>query len=203
MIKNWLLFTACFLLGNGLYAQNFEKEVKAFQEELNTDYKSKEKSPLDKKLRRKFKGHHFFPINEEFRVNARFVKADSTISLTMKTSTARMPMYDVYGKVYFEIEGVEYSLNIYQSHRLREMEEHKNSLFLPFTDATNGEDTYGGGRYLDLTIPEGDEMIIDFNQAYSPYCAYSDRYSCPVPPRENDLNTRIEAGVKNLGLGGH
>ena len=65
---------------------------------------------------------------------------------------------------------------------------------------TNGEETYGGGRYIDLTIPKGDVLIIDFNKAYSPLCAYSYKYSCPIPPAENDLKLRIEAGVKNLAL---
>ena len=71
-------------------------------------------------------------------------------------------------------------------------------MFLPFSDETNGIESYGGGRYIDLRIPEGNTLIIDFNSAYNPYCAYNDKYSCPIVPRENYLRTRIEAGVKKF-----
>jgi uncharacterized protein len=77
--------------------------------------------------------------------------------------------------------------------------EYKDYLFLPFTDLTNGVQTYQGGRYLDLRIPQGDEIVIDFNQSYNPYCAYSGRYSCPVVPSENHLDMEVLAGVKSLG----
>ena len=89
-------------------------------------------------------------------------------------------------------------LNIYQNHRLRKMEKYRNHLFLPFTDLTNGEETYGGGRYIDLSIPDSDTIIIDFNKAYNPYCAYSSTRSCPIPPRENDLDLKVEAGVRTV-----
>ena len=65
-------------------------------------------------------------------------------------------------------------------------------------DNTNGEETYGGGRYIDLTIPEGDTLIIDFNKAYNPYCVYNKKYSCPLVPRQNYLRTKVRAGVKNF-----
>ena len=61
---------------------------------------------------------------------------------------------------------------------------------------TNGEKTYQGGRFIDIRIPDGDSVFIDFNKAYNPYCAYNTDYSCPIPPKENDLNVRIMAGVK-------
>ena len=73
---------------------------------------------------------------------------------------------------------------------------YENSLFVPFTDLTNGKETYGGGRYMDVEIPEGDSIVLDFNKAYNPYCAYSTNYSCPIPPKENDLPISINAGLK-------
>jgi uncharacterized protein (DUF1684 family) len=77
--------------------------------------------------------------------------------------------------------------------------EYTNYLFLPFTDLTNGKETYAAGRYIGLKIPkEGNELIIDFNMAYNPYCAYSDRYSCPVVPAANNLATEIRAGLKYI-----
>lgn len=83
---------------------------------------------------------------------------------------------------------------------MRETEEYRDYLFLPYTDLTNAIETYGGGRFMDLLIPSGDTIIIDFNKSYNPSCAYNHAYSCPIPPEENDLNIRITAGVKNLEL---
>ena len=114
----------------------------------------------------------------------------------MKTSDKRLRDYDLYAKVTFELDGREFQLNVYQISAANMKALHQNRLFLPFTDQSNGTDTYGGGRYLDLEIPEGDRITIDFNKAYNPYCAYSDRYSCPIPPQENDLGIPILAGVK-------
>ena len=73
---------------------------------------------------------------------------------------------------------------------------YEDYLFLPFLDNTNGETSYGGGRYVEGRIPEGDILVIDFNKAYNPYCAYNEKYSCPIVPRENSVDENIEAGVK-------
>jgi uncharacterized protein (DUF1684 family) len=69
---------------------------------------------------------------------------------------------------------------------------------VPFTDLTCGNESYGGGRYLDIDIPEGEEIIIDFNRCYNPYCAYNEKYSCPLTPAVNDLKVEIKAGVKKF-----
>lgn len=181
----------------GLVAQNNCKEdTTAFQDKLNLDYKSPEESPLDKKQRRKFKGHDFFPFDQNFCITASFEKTKNVVPFQMKTTTNRLPTYEIYGVATFEINGQKYKLNIYQSHRLRKMEKYKNNLFLPFTDLTSGESSYIGGRFIDLTIPKGDTIEINFNKAYNPYCAYSYRYSCPIPPVENHLKVAIKAGVR-------
>ena len=177
-------------------AQTHKEEITKYQEELNKEYKDPLKSPLTKKDFKKFKGHDFFPINEALKVTAHFQRTENAIPFLMKTTTDRLPTYEVYGIATFEIEGVEYRLNIYQSHSLRTTPLYKNYLFLPFTDLTNGEDSYAGGRFIGLEIPEGDSILIDFNKAYNPYCAYNPKYSCPIPPEENHLEMRIEAGVK-------
>lgn len=75
--------------------------------------------------------------------------------------------------------------------------QYKDYLFFPFTDTTNGNETYDGGRYIDLRIPaSGNEIIIDFNKAYNPFCAYSAGYSCPIVPAENNLDIPITVGVR-------
>src|SRR5690606_24948076 len=85
----------------------------------------------------------------------------------------------------------------YQNQDLIKQPTYQTYLFIPFTDATTGQDTYATGRYLDFSIPQGQDSVwLDFNKAYNPYCAYGDGYSCPIPPKENQLAVRIEAGVK-------
>ncbi len=113
----------------------------------------------------------------------------------MNTTTDQRPKYLVYAIAIFEINEEEYHLNIYKSYS-SSIPEYEDYLFLPFTDETSGNETYGGGRFIDLRIVEGSEMVIDFNQAYNPYCAYNHGYSCPIPPKDNHLKMRIEAGVK-------
>lgn len=191
-----LLIITIFIFSSIAYGQTHREEVEKFQKELNEFYKDKEKSPLTKKDRRRFRKHPFFPISDTFRIVAKLERVENSDTIEMKTTTKRLPKYQLYGIAHFTINDSSCTLNIYQSISLRETEEYKDYLFLPFQDQTNGKETYGGGRYLDLTIPKGDEIVIDFNQAYHPYCAYNYRYSCPIPPKENKLNIRIEAGVK-------
>ena len=116
----------------------------------------------------------------------------------MKTTTNRVAKERVFGILSFTINGQLLKLNVYQSEPEIDSDADSDYLFLPFLDATNGETSYGGGRYIDLTIPTTDELIIDFNKAYNPYCAYNEKYSCPIVPRENYLALEIRAGVKRF-----
>ena len=106
---------------------------------------------------------------------------------------------DRYAKVTFKLNGKDLELTLYRNIGLMVNPIYRNLLFLPFTDETTGELTYGGGRYIDLDIKDIDKnkITIDFNKAYNQYCAYSDGYRCPVPPEENDLAVSISAGEKN------
>ncbi|MDX1761531.1 MAG: DUF1684 domain-containing protein [Christiangramia sp.] len=175
-----------------------EKSVIEFQKELNHEFADPEESPLDDKDLKEFKGLEFFPIDPEYIVKAEFVRTPSEPPFAMKTSTDRLPIYVKYGELYFELKGNDMKLNVYQNQDLVQDPEYFDYLFLPFTDLTNGKATYGGGRYIDLRIPESNEVILDFNKAYNPYCAYSGNYSCPVPPEENDLQVEVLAGVKSF-----
>lgn len=188
------------LVSTILFAQkSFDKEaVIAFQKELNTEYADSVKSPLLKKDLKTFKALDFYPINEKFFVNAKFVRTPDEKPFEMPTSTSRKPMYVKYGEAHFSIDGKKLKVNLYQSLDLKKIEEYKDALFLPFTDLTSGVDSYGGGKYIDLKIPQGDTITIDFNTAYNPYCAYNHKYSCPIPPQENDLAIEIRAGVKKF-----
>lgn len=172
------------------------KDIVAFQNHMNSEFADPEESPLTSEDLKKFKELEFFDIDTSYVVKADFVRTPYESPFAMPTSTDRMPMYVKYGEAYFEINGKPFILNIYQNQELIIKAEYVDYLFIPFTDKTNGKTSYGGGRYLDMRIPEGNKITLDFNKAYNPYCAYSGRYSCPIPPSENDLSVSIPVGVK-------
>lgn len=172
-----------------------------------TTYKDSIKSFIDNyvKTHEVVKGEdrellQFYPANEKYRVLAKFEKASNSKWFSMNTSGTMKQTYRVYGTLTFTINDTLLKLNIYQSQDLMNMNEYKNHLFLPFTDVTSGEESYAGGRYIDFEISHiiNNTLLIDFNKAYNPYCAYvSDVYNCPIPPKENDLKVAIKAGEKN------
>lgn len=175
------------------------QSITQFQEELNKEYKDPAKSPLNPRELKRFKHHDFFPSDLKFSVQATVDRNVNEVPFKMKTSNGRLADYKKYGTAVFKIDGKEFKLTLYQSLDLMKKEEYKDYLFLPFTDLSNGEQTYSGGRYIDLRIVEGHVLTIDFNKAYNAYCAYSEKYSCPIVPAENHLETKIEAGVKSRG----
>lgn len=167
-----------------------------FQKEMNAKFKDASVSPLTKNGLKNFNGLDFFPVDSKFKVKAILRKTPDGPVLNFPTTTNRIAMYKKFGIVSFSIDGVMYELSIYKDEFPKE--EYKNHLFLPFLDNTNGKTSYGGGRFIDVLltdIDENGEMEIDFNKAYNPYCAYSDRYSCPITPRDNYLDLEVKAGV--------
>lgn len=195
-MKHILLFLV--LITSNMIAQNKKaiKEIKSHQKEQNKEFKTKGKSPLTEADRNVFKKLDFFAIDLKYRVEATFVRIENESPFKMKTSTDRLPEYVKYGEVHFTLNNKKLQLNVYQNIKLTENPEYEDYLFIPFTDETNGETSYGGGRYVDFKIPNSDKVILDFNKAYNPYCSYSSRYSCPIPPKENHLEVAINAGVK-------
>lgn len=190
LIFAFIFFTGC--------AQNKQTDFgeTEFQREINAEYKDASKSPLKEKDLKNFKGLEFFKFDSTYVVAASFTRAVDEKPFKMKTTTDRAPEYLKYGEITFDLNGKAFKLNVYQGQDLMKTEGFEDYLFLPFIDDTNGDETYGGGRYIDLRIPEGDSMIVDFNSAYNPYCAYNEKYSCPIVPRENYLETEVKAGVK-------
>ena len=174
------------------------KEILLFQKELNEEFKNPDTSPLPDRYRKDFECLDFFQPDTSFRVIASLERTADAIPFMMPTTTDRLSEEVVYGVANFTLKGQKYSLEVYQNLELKETAEYKDYLFLPFLDNTNGDETYAGGRYLDLAIPEGNSVILDFNRAYNPYCAYNKKYSCPIVPKRNYLNTKIMAGVKSF-----
>jgi uncharacterized protein (DUF1684 family) len=169
---------------------------------INAEYRDTAHSPLLPADLARFTELERYAPDARFRVKARY-RPRKGEPFGMRTSTDRLPMYEPVGTLSFRLNGIRERLTVYRNIELSKRPEYVNHLFIPFTDLTNGETTYGGGRYLDLEGPLADEVELDLNRAYNPYCAYGGRYSCPIPPVENHLELRVEAGVKAFGHGGH
>lgn len=144
----------------------------------------------------------FFPIDKNFRVTARFEKVKDSKWFSVTTSGNARKTFRVYGTVSFQIHDTLVKLDLYQAQSLMTDPALKDYLALMFTDKTTGNETYDVGRYIDLDISDikNNTVVIDFNKAYNPYCAYvKGKYNCPIPPRENDLPVTITAGEKIFG----
>lgn len=140
----------------------------------------------------------FFVPDETYKVLASFEKITDAQGFSMPTSTKSMQQYFKYGSITFTVNNHLCHLYVYQSKNLMATKEYANYLFIPFTDASNGVETYEGGKYIDLTMQDikNNTITIDFNKAYNPYCCYVAGYSCPIPPKENALEIPILAGEK-------
>ena len=170
-----------------------------YQQELNASYKDASKSPLKKKDLKEFKGLDFFPIDSSFIVKASFKKIKNAPVFEMATTTNRKPLYKEYGLLNFTLNEKNYVLTIYQSQNDLEDDAYNDFLFLPFTDTTSGDESYDGGRYMDVMttdITRDNTIVLNFNNTYNPYCAYNEKYSCPLTPRKNHLQIAIKAGIK-------
>lgn len=193
MRKLLIFFLLC---SNLTFSQHNEKEVLKYQKQLNDSYLNPESSPLKEDELKDFKGLSFYPYNEKFVVKATLEKLENQPVFKMPTSGTNKPDYKRYGILHFTIDNKKFQLEVYQNLDLIKMKDYKKHLFLPFIDETSGNETYGAGRYLDIEIPDGSEIVLDFNKAYHPYCAYTIGYSCPITPDVNFLKTEILAGVK-------
>lgn len=194
-----MIVLGCGLLALGLRAQGPDPvwldSLEAYWDRINADYRDPEHSPLRPEDRPHFTALERFAPDPRFRVEATF-KARPGKAFKMRTTTDRLPEYRPMGTLRFTLGGRKRKLTVYQNVALATRPEYADHLFVPFTDLTNGDSTYGGGRYLDLKGPLGPRVELDFNRAYNPYCAYGGKYSCPIPPAENHLPVAVEAGVK-------
>ena len=172
-----------------------------YQQKLNASYKDASTSPLKTSDLKNFKGLDFFPIDSSFIVIAILKRTENAPIFEMATTTDRKPLYKEFGILKFTLNRKNHELTIYQSQDDSKDEKFKKYLFLPFTDDTSGNESYGGGRYMDVMttdIKKDNTILLNFNNTYNPYCAYNDKYSCPLTPKKNHLNIEINAGVKTF-----
>ena len=179
------------ILSNKIFSQNaYEDSLQSYIDGYVKDHEVVKGD--DKKLM------HFFPIDESYRVVADFEKVKDNKWFLMETSGHQKKMYRVYGTASFKLHDTLIKLNLYQSQKLMADPQYKDYLVLMFTDETSGIESYDVGRYLDFTFSDikNNKVVIDFNKAYNPYCAYAKGYDCPIPPKENNVPVAIRAGEK-------
>ncbi len=172
-----------------------------YQRKENARFKDASRSPLKKKDLKNFRGLDFYPVDSSYVVMAMLKRTPDEPIFEMATTTERKPLYRQYGILSFTLKGKTLKLHLYQDQdNIRDLR-YKDNLFLPFTDDTSGDGSYGGGRYMDVFISQINEdgtVLLNFNNTYNPYCAYNEKYSCPITPRKNHLDIAIEAGVKDF-----
>jgi uncharacterized protein (DUF1684 family) len=180
------LFIICLSIFKDSFAQNYETETGIFRDHHIADiFKKFPDQKLD-----------FFEINQNYRIKAHYKLQKKNKVVSFATSDGSYKKYQVFAKIYFDLDGKKIELTTYKIYPAPAM--YRKLVFLPIKDMTAPEITYGGGRYLDLNSDDfkDGETTLDFNKLYNPLCVYSDNYSCPVPPKENNLDVRIEAGEK-------
>ena len=142
----------------------------------------------------------YYDYNEDFRVVAQFYISDEKEIIEMPTYSGQIKEFVDLGVLKFKVNGEQSELHVFQNVKLATHPVYKNYYFLPFRDLTTGAETYGGGRYIDMKKSDFEQgkVILDFNAAYNPWCAYSDGFNCPIPPESNDLPVAIYAGEKQF-----
>ena len=168
-------------------------ELRASREEKDAFFDEHRQSPISPEDREDFDGLDYFDPDPTYRVTATVTVADSPEPVEMETSDGRTVRYRRVVTFEFETDGEAYELAGYR-------QDADDAIFVPFRDKTTGQQTYSGGRYMELepdeTLADGDEVVLDFNLAYNPFCAFSETFSCPLPPEANWLDTTIEAGER-------
>lgn len=174
--------------------------ILADRESKDTWFLEDERSPLSESVKSTFDGLVYYPLNRDFRVLAQVEYLGTHDTIAFATSdTSVTKYYTKELKLTFDLLNKTHTLFGYgYTGELREKYPH--DYFLPFTDNTTGNDTYGAGRYMEVSYRDSDTVLLDFNTAYSPFCAYSDNYSCPVVPQDNHLSVAVAAGEKDGGF---
>ena len=171
--------------------------IQSFRKERDHFFKTAPNSPLEESDKLHFKGLHYFPIDRRYRFEGSIERYIININnpkyyATFLTNKGPKKRYIRYGKFKFTFEEKEYSLELYKSIG-------SDAIFIPFKDRTYGKETYEGGRYLDAEIRmPGYKLVVDFNYAYNPSCAYNEKFVCVLPLEENQLNAEIQAGEKKF-----
>ncbi len=176
----------------------FFKEIRKYRILEARKFRNPRTSPIkDDSARTEFSGVEYFPADISIVVEAQMTRPDSAIPFEVGTSAGKIKRLVLYATLTFELEGQWLQLEAYKVLSSSPKKKNDDELFLPFKDLTSGAETYGGGRYIDLEIPKsGNRIVIDFNKAYNPYCAYSAGWNCILVPEANWVDVEIRAGAR-------
>lgn len=194
-ISNHIFFCITLTFLGCSASKSFESQINDHRNQFKNSFLENPRSPLEEN---DLKYLSFFTPDKNWKKSATFTKENNAVPFEMPTYSGITKPYIIFGYLDFEVDNKKIRLQVYQSAQKPPNPLYKNHLFLPFKDTTNGESTYGGGRYLDLKTDDikNNKVILDFNQCYNPWCAYSDGYNCPVPPSANHLTFEVNAGEK-------
>jgi uncharacterized protein (DUF1684 family) len=171
---------------------DYAARVAAGRAAKDADFQSASDSPVPPSRRPTLLPLPYYPVDPAYNVPAALKPFEEVSVVDMMTSTGTVEKFRRVGSLEFTLKGQPLSLTAFVSASAPDVDR----LFVPFNDLTSGTETYGAGRYLDLDRTASGMYAVDFNLAYNPYCYYNPTYVCPLPPPENRLKVRIEAGEK-------
>ncbi len=183
-----------YSFSGGENSEAYVASIQTLRKEKDHNMRTASDSPFANDTANTFKGLNYFPIDATYRIQARLTPIEQKKTISLPTSDGKQKSYLEYAYAEFEMQGERNKLLILE---IMDMGPYRGTLFLAFADKTSAIETYGAGRYLDIKkLPGSTSVTLDFNEAYNPYCAYNNNFSCPFPPPENIVNIHIEAGEK-------
>ncbi|MBS9524960.1 DUF1684 domain-containing protein [Litoribacter ruber] len=188
-----LLAAVFYALSGGETPEQYQSKIEKERERQFKYLKYNADSPLTTEQKNELIELDYYPIDQKYRVKGRMVPVENRKMLEIPLTDGNVEKYIKHSYVEFELDGKPQRLLLLQSPREPDL----RKFFLAFADDTSAEETYGGGRYLDVKQEGQHTVLMDFNLAYNPYCAYNPEYACPIPPKENLLEVPVRAGEKN------
>jgi uncharacterized protein (DUF1684 family) len=207
-MKNLTLIAALFFITGTMqfaFSQTRDEAIRQYSQEIttsrnlkNAQFSRQEESPLSVAQLENFDGLNYFPVDYDYRIEGNFEALGTPKTEQLATTSDSKISLSKVGKVTFKLQGKTYSLDVYQNNNLPEFGDSKQ-LFIPFSDATNGNETTVKGRYLPVKLPaRGEAMMVDFNQAINPFFAYGDQFSSIIPPQTNAMGSGIPSGERKF-----
>jgi len=188
-----IVFIYSFLEEDAANTELYIEEVESERNEIVDYMRNDPESPFNKKGKVEYEGLNFFDVDPKFKVKARIEKISSPIPIIIQMTNGETADYFKYAIAHFSLNGEKQELFLLKSKKYFD----EPYLFLPFYDETSADESYGGGRFLNVDYEDEKEIFLDFNMAYNPYCAYTDTYRCPIPPAENKITVKVTAGERN------
>ncbi len=177
-----------------LIEEAYAREITARREREEASFRNKETTLLSDEYFKNFSGLNYYPVNLKYRVVGQLHRLPQSEKMNLDLTDGSPYGFMYYGKLSFFLEGQPVELKVF------EFPSHPGSgptaIFVPFTDMTTGVENFGGGRFLIIKIPEGEQIVVDFNLAINPICVYDPEHACPVSPPANYIPQKIQAGAK-------